>query len=195
MISIHRDGVAALNAGGVAALTPRKSRLIASIAIGAAVVLGTTGCSMISTQATTISYSAAEGVHIHGEGPLAVRNAFIVATADGSEGNFVAAIVNSFQLFPFGRAVPLADAGELAIRTVGGSFALGVQLAAPVLVFSLIFNIAAGLVGRVMPQFQVFVVATPLIVLLGLSIFALSLGVIGMVWIERYREVIGTFAT
>ena len=71
-----------------------KSRLIASIAIGAAVVLGTTGCSMISTQATTISYSAAEGVNIHGEGPLAVRNAFIVATADGSEGNFVAAIVN-----------------------------------------------------------------------------------------------------
>ena len=71
-----------------------KPRLIASIAIGALVVLGTTGCSMISTQATTITYSAAEGVNVHGAGPLEVRNALIVANEDGSEGNFVAAIVN-----------------------------------------------------------------------------------------------------
>ncbi|WP_337187828.1 flagellar biosynthetic protein FliR [Phenylobacterium sp.] len=108
---------------------------------------------------------------------------------------FVAAIVRSFDLFPFGGAVPVADAGALAIQTLGRSFALGVQLAAPVIVFSLIFNIAVGLVGRVMPQFQVFFAATPLIVLLGLSIFALSLGVIGMIWVERYRDLVGSFAT
>ena len=71
-----------------------KPRLIASIAVGAALVLGTTGCSMISPQATTIEYSAAEGVNVYDEGPLDVRNAFFVATEDGSEGNFVAAIVN-----------------------------------------------------------------------------------------------------
>ena len=71
-----------------------KPRLIASIAVGAAVVLGTTGCSMISPQATTIEYSAAEGVNVYGSGPLDVRNAFIVANEDGSEGNFVAAVVN-----------------------------------------------------------------------------------------------------
>ena len=106
---------------------------------------------------------------------------------------FIAAIVKSYDLFPFSRDVPLADAGQLAVQTVGRSFALGVQLAAPVIVFSLIFNIATGLVGRVMPQFQVFFVATPLIVLLGLSVFALSLGVIGMVWVDRYRELLGVF--
>lgn len=106
---------------------------------------------------------------------------------------FVAAIVGSFEIFPFTRDVPVADAGQLAIQTMGRSFALGLQLAAPVVVFSLIFNIATGLVGRVMPQFQVFFVATPMILLLGLSIFALSLGVIGIVWIDRYRELIGFF--
>ena len=71
-----------------------KPRLIASLAIGALIVLGTTGCSMISTQATTIPYAAAEGVNVHGAGPLEVRNALIVANEDGSEGNFIAAIVN-----------------------------------------------------------------------------------------------------
>lgn len=71
-----------------------KSRLIASLVVGAAVLVGTTGCSMISNQATTIPYSAAEGVNVYGSGPLEVRNAFIVANDDGTLGNFVAAIVN-----------------------------------------------------------------------------------------------------
>jgi flagellar biosynthetic protein FliR len=106
---------------------------------------------------------------------------------------FFAAIVNSYKLFPVVKAVPVNDAAELAIRTVGGSFALGLQLAAPVVVFSLVFNIAVGLVGRVMPQFQVFFVSTPLAVLFGLSIFALSLGALGMVWIDRYRDLLASF--
>ena len=42
-----------------------------------------------------------------------------------------------------------------------------------------------------MPQFQVFFVATPLTLLLGLSVFALSLGVVGLVWLDRFR----TFAS
>lgn len=107
---------------------------------------------------------------------------------------FIAAMMKSYELFPFNRDVPVADAGQLAIQTVGKSFALGLQLAAPVVVFSLIINIATGLVGRVMPQFQVFFVATPLILLLGLSVFAFSLGVIGIVWVDRFREHIGSFA-
>lgn len=106
---------------------------------------------------------------------------------------FLAAIVSSYRVFPFGGGAPVGDAAQLAVQTVAQSFALGLQLAAPVVVFSLIFNIAAGLVGRVMPQFQIFFVATPLLVLTSLSIFALSLGVLGMVWVERYRELIATF--
>ncbi len=106
---------------------------------------------------------------------------------------FLTAIVRSYALFPFGREIPVADSAQLAVQTVAGSFRLGLQMAAPVVVFSLVFNIAAGLVGRVMPQFQVFFVATPLIVLLGLSIFAMSLGVIGMVWLNRYRELTSLF--
>lgn len=107
---------------------------------------------------------------------------------------FFAAMVNSFELFPFHRAPPVNDAVTLAVQTFAGSFALGIQLAAPVIVFSIIFNIATGLVGRVMPQFQIFFVASPLAVIFGLSIFALSLGLIGMVWVGRFRDVLGAFS-
>jgi flagellar biosynthetic protein FliR len=106
---------------------------------------------------------------------------------------FIGAIVRSYSIFPFHRQVPIADAGTLAVQTVGRAFGLGVQLAAPVMVFALVFNIATGLVGRVMPQFQVFFVASPLMLLTSLSIFALSLGSIGLVWVDRYRDLLATF--
>ena len=107
---------------------------------------------------------------------------------------FITAIFGSYSLFEPGRDIPLGDAASLAIQTVGKSFALGVQLAAPVIVFALVFNIATGLIGRLMPQFQVFFVASPLSVIFGLSIFALSLGMLAMVWVERYRDLATTFA-
>ena len=106
---------------------------------------------------------------------------------------FIGAIVKSYAIFPFTRAVPVDDAGQLAIQTMSRSFALGLQLSAPVMVFSLVFTIATGLIGRVMPQFQVFFVAAPLQVLLGLSVFALSIGAIGMVWLDHYRDLLIPF--
>ncbi|MCR2762567.1 DNA modification methylase [Microbacterium sp. zg.B48] len=72
-----------------------KSRLIASLALGALVVLGTSGCSMISVQATTLQYSPSDGVNIPDSGPLEVRNVLIVADEEGNDGNLVAAIVNA----------------------------------------------------------------------------------------------------
>ena len=71
-----------------------KSRLIASLALGALVVLGTSSCAMLSTQATTIPYSPADGVNIPDAGPLQVRNVLIVSDESGTDGNLVAAIVN-----------------------------------------------------------------------------------------------------
>ena len=107
---------------------------------------------------------------------------------------FIAGLLGSYDVVRPVAPLVVEDFVTLAIRTVSGSFLLGVQLAAPVIVFSIIFNLATGLVGRIMPQFQVFFVATPLNVLFGLSIFTLSLGVIGTVFIDRYRAMAGLFA-
>ncbi|WP_223622056.1 DNA modification methylase [Microbacterium sp. EST19A] len=72
-----------------------KSRLVASAALSALVLLGATGCTFITPQSTQIEYPASDGVNVSdADGPLDVRNAFIVATEDGSVGNFIAAIVN-----------------------------------------------------------------------------------------------------
>ncbi len=107
---------------------------------------------------------------------------------------FLAGLAGSYELIAPVRPLITADFVELAVRTLADSFMLGIQLAAPVIVFAIIFNLASGLVGRVMPQFQVFFATAPLSILLGLSIFTLSLGVVGTIFIDRYRSLAQIFA-
>ena len=55
------------------------------------------------------------------------------------------------------------------------------------LIFSLVFNIALGLVSRLIPQVQVFMTAMPLSVLMGIALIALGLGGGMMVWLEAMQ--------
>jgi len=107
---------------------------------------------------------------------------------------FIAGLVGSYELIAPARPLVTGDFASMAVRTVGDAFMLGIQLSAPVLVFAIIFNLASGLVGRVMPAFQVYFAAAPLSIILGLSVFALSLGVMGTVFIDRYRDLARVFA-
>ncbi len=106
---------------------------------------------------------------------------------------FIAGLVGSYELIAPVRPLVAGDFVSMAMRTLADAFTLGVQLAAPVLVFAIIFNLASGLVGRVMPAFQVYFAAAPLSIILGLSVFALSLGVLGTVFIDRYRALANVF--
>jgi flagellar biosynthesis protein FliR len=88
----------------------------------------------------------------------------------------IAALSDSYTLFAPGEVPAVGDAAALITRTVAGAFRIGIQLSAPFLVFGLLFNIALGVLSRLMPQMQVFFVALPLSILLGLSFLALVLG-------------------
>lgn len=106
---------------------------------------------------------------------------------------FIGAIARSYTLFAPAKHVLLQDATAVVISETAAAFALGIQLAAPVIVFSLVFNVASGLVGRVMPQFQIFFAATPLSLLFGLSLFVLTLGTSVLTWLDRYQDVLRVF--
>lgn len=94
------------------------SRALASIALGAAVILGATGCNMISPQATTIPYSAAEGINIDdASGPVKVRNLFIVADESGENGSLIGYFVNNTD-----------DDHTVSIQIGEGSDALSVEV-------------------------------------------------------------------
>ena len=59
-----------------------KSRLVASAALSALVLLGATGCTFITPQATEIQYNPADGVSAD-FGPLKVRDALVITDDEG----------------------------------------------------------------------------------------------------------------
>jgi flagellar biosynthetic protein FliR len=106
---------------------------------------------------------------------------------------FIAAIARSYSLFAPARHVLVQDAATVALQAMISTFSLGIQMAAPLMVFALVYNVALGLVGRVMPQFHVFFAGAPLTLIAGLSVFALSLGTGMLVWLDRYRDFMQLF--
>jgi len=102
----------------------------------------------------------------------------------------IEAAVDSYTIFPPGKLPLVGDASVFVIDAVANSFRLGIQIAAPVVIFSLIFNIALGLVSRLLPQIQVFMIAMPLSIMLGLAVIALGMGGGLLVWLgEMDRQV------
>ena len=89
----------------------------------------------------------------------------------------IAALNDSYTLFEPGEVPVVGDVAALVTKTVSGAFRIGIQLSAPFLVFGLLFNIGLGVLSRLMPQMQVFFVALPLSILIGLLFLLLVLGI------------------
>jgi flagellar biosynthesis protein FliR len=85
----------------------------------------------------------------------------------------IAALNDSYAIFSPGELMPSGDVAALATRAFAAAFKIGAQLAAPFLVFGLVFNIGLGVLARLMPQMQVYFVGMPLSIFAGFLVFAL----------------------
>ena len=88
----------------------------------------------------------------------------------------IAALNDSYTLFEPGEVPAAGDVAALVTKTVSGAFRIGIQLSAPFLAFGLLFNLGLGVLSRLMPQMQVFFVALPASILIGLLFLVLVLG-------------------
>jgi flagellar biosynthetic protein FliR len=84
----------------------------------------------------------------------------------------ISALNDSYKIFAPGELMPSGDVAALATRAFAAAFKIGTQLAAPFLVFGLVFNIGLGVLARLMPQMQVYFVGVPLSIFAGFMIFA-----------------------
>lgn len=85
----------------------------------------------------------------------------------------LAAIYDSYMVFSPTDPLMFEDAMQLALRTLAGAFAVGVQMSAPFIVFGLVFNLGAGILARLMPQLQVYFILMPANIIVGLLLFAI----------------------
>jgi flagellar biosynthetic protein FliR len=101
----------------------------------------------------------------------------------------IAALHESYRIFTPGTAMPTSDVAALATRAFGAAFKIGLQLAAPFIVFGLVFNVGLGLLGRLMPQMQVYFVGVPLAIVLGFLILAAVLTTLMGVYLDYFTSV------
>jgi len=119
---------------------------------------------------------------------MATMAAVLVCMALQVHHLWLGAIIHSYQSFPVGGLPPMHDFAELAVTAVGRSMTLAISLAAPFLVYGIIFNVALGLAARVAPAIQVFFIAQPLNLLLGLSLLAATIGTILTVFAQSMGD-------
>ena len=106
----------------------------------------------------------------------------------------IAALNDSYTLFHPGEVPLLGDVASLVSSTVTGAFRIGVQLAAPFILFGLVFNLGLGVLARLMPQMQVFFVGMPLSILGGFLILVLVLGAMMMTFLDYVEGVLRVLA-
>jgi flagellar biosynthesis protein FliR len=101
----------------------------------------------------------------------------------------IAALNDSYAIFSPGELMPSGDIAALATRAFAAAFKIGVQLAAPFLVFGLVFNVGLGVLARLMPQMQVYFVGVPLSILAGFLVFSLVLVAMMGVFLNYFNGV------
>jgi flagellar biosynthesis protein FliR len=100
----------------------------------------------------------------------------------------IAAMVGSYRLIPPGTTAWLPDGTARAVSVTAHSFDLAVRLAAPFILASVAWNVAVGLIARLVPRLQIFFVTLPGQIGLGLLLLAAVAVPIADVWIDSMRS-------
>ncbi|HVB69385.1 MAG TPA: flagellar biosynthetic protein FliR [Acetobacteraceae bacterium] len=94
----------------------------------------------------------------------------------------VAALAGSFRLIAPGALLPAGDSAAAASAAVAGGFALALRLAAPFVLAAIVWQVASGVVARLIPRLQVYFLTMPAQILGGLLLLALLSGAMLTAW-------------
>ncbi|MEW6697243.1 MAG: flagellar biosynthetic protein FliR [Bacillota bacterium] len=89
--------------------------------------------------------------------------------------SLIRALVKSYELVPLTAAGMNGDVTLLIIRIFADTFALAVQICAPVVAILVITDLAMGLIGKTAPQLNIFQLGFPLKIAVGVSSLAILL--------------------
>ena len=96
------------------------------------------------------------------------------------------AAVDSYSLLGAGRPLLTGDMLNMVTTLLNQTFNMGMKLAAPFLVFQLVFQVTSGVLARLSPQLNVYFVAMPAQIALGLAILMITLPTIMLVFMRFF---------
>ncbi len=97
-------------------------------------------------------------------------------------------LVESYAMFPMGGILDTGSMAEMMAKAISASFLTGFQLALPFIIVSLVLYVGMGVLSRLMPQLQIFMIAIPIQILLALVIMSLSLSAIMLFFLTRFED-------
>ena len=103
------------------------------------------------------------------------------------------AIVDTYTLFKPGGTLPIGDMSTVIAKVVSTTFVVAMKMAAPFIVVATLLFLGLGVLGRLMPQMQVFFVAMPLQVAMGMFVLFLGLPVMMRVFLSAFENSILPF--
>jgi flagellar biosynthetic protein FliR len=99
----------------------------------------------------------------------------------------ISGLADSYLLFEPQQAYLLTDFSAAALMMLAGAFVVAMQISAPFLVFGLLFYFGLGILSRLMPQVQIFFIAMPAGIALGILLFMALISTM-MVWYIQHFE-------
>jgi flagellar biosynthetic protein FliR len=134
----------------------------------------------ITSQLTSLSNIFASGQQLMESasilGAWFVAGAILFTFVSGLHFLMIDALAASYMIIPLGGFPNMGDAADGVVRIFSGVFALGVQMAAPFILLSLIFNLGVGLINRMLQSLPLYFVAMPVSILGGLYVLAYAIG-------------------
>jgi flagellar biosynthetic protein FliR len=103
------------------------------------------------------------------------------------------AFAHSYAVFPVGGMLQLGDMAQTLTRLLSETFQLGIRLSAPFLAIELVFAMTLGILARLMPQLQIFFVALPIQITVGLIMLSLVLPILFTVWLGYMQDRLTNF--
>jgi flagellar biosynthesis protein FliR len=108
----------------------------------------------------------------------------------------ISAIVDSYQSFPPGR-IDMSFSGDMAdaiAKAVTKAFAIGLHMSMPFIVVTTMVYVGMGILSRLMPQLQVFMISMPVQIVLGLLTLMLCMSAAMLYWMGNYQAAISIFS-
>lgn len=104
-------------------------------------------------------------------------------------------LAESYTMFPIGAIPDTASMADMISRAIAGSFLVGVQIGAPFLTISLLLYVGMGVLSRLMPQLQVFLLALPVQILISLVMLTMVLSASMLFWLAHFQDGMVFFLT
>jgi flagellar biosynthetic protein FliR len=124
-------------------------------------------------------------------GNFLITTALVLLFVTDGHHMLLQAIAASYARLPAGAPLPLGDMADLLTRLIGQAFALGVRIAAPLLLVSLLMHLGMGVLNRLMPSFQVFFIALPLQLLVAFATIMLTFATGLLAFFGLFQDTLG----